>query len=512
MKQLSLFRTCLLASFLMLTGCEHEKAEAPAVPIPANELSVAILNDPVFYQPANADGEASGFDYDLLVAFAQAQGKQLLVVPVPTTAELMELLHSKQVDMVVTVPPPEPDEVVEPETPVATPAPPESRPWLMRMGLFRSVADLPAAEPKPTPRRFIYSQATREAQAIIVRHADAQVLDENHALAGHTIEVLPGTIEAENLRSINSQPPIVIEHPPVNNAIDLMARVSDYQTELAATDSLHFDVAANFYPDLQLAMKLPGKVSYVWGFRAEDDALRGAADSFITSARQNGLLVKLEDRYFGHINRITAQDSAQLMEDIRSRLPRYRNAFFEAQDTTGIDWRLLAALAYQESKWDPKATSRTGVRGMMMLTVDTAERMELDNRLSATQSIEAGARYLAELLDRLPSNIQFPDRQWLALAAYNLGMGHLNGARQFAEGMKKDSTSWYEMKKVLPLLAKREYYSRLKAGRARGGEAVIMVENVRNYYDILQRFQPARTSPSANTNLATAATANSGHP
>ena len=84
---------------------------------------------------------------------------------------------------------------------------------------------------------------------------------------------------------------------------------------------------------------------------------------------------------------------------------------------------------------------------------------------------------------------------WLALAAYNLGYGHLNGARQLAAGIKRDSTSWYDMKKVLPLMSRPEYYERLKSGPARGGEAVILVENVRIYHDILRRHEPAQRSP-----------------
>jgi len=125
-----------------------------------------------------------------------------------------------------------------------------------------------------------------------------------------------------------------------------------------------------------------------------------------------------------------------------------------------------------------------------MLTEDTADRMQVNNRLDPKESIAAGARYLADLMEQLPAGIKGPDRQWLALAAYNLGMGHLNGARQFAPGLKRDPDSWYDMKKVLPLLSRPEYYGRLKSGRARGGEAVIMVENVRTYYDILSRFEP----------------------
>ena len=183
--------------------------------------------------------------------------------------------------------------------------------------------------------------------------------------------------------------------------------------------------------------------------------------------------------------------TARFIERMQSVLPAYRVLFHAAQASTGIDWRLLAALAYQESQWEPLAASPTGVRGMMMLTGDTADRLGVSNRLDAAQSIRAGAEYLSDLRDSLPSTVREPDRLWLALAAYNLGMGHLNGARHIAKTRRADPDSWYEMKKVLPLLAQPQYYTRLKSGRGRGGEAVIMVENIRVYTDILNHHERA---------------------
>jgi membrane-bound lytic murein transglycosylase F len=205
--------------------------------------------------------------------------------------------------------------------------------------------------------------------------------------------------------------------------------------------------------------------------------------------RAEGTLARLTDRYFGHVERLNPADVIRFVERSRSVLPQYRQHFHAAQASTGIDWRLLAALAYQESHWDPLATSPTGVRGMMMLTEDTADHLRVSNRLDAKQSIRAGSQYFSDLRDSLPESVPEPDRTWMAIAAYNLGMGHFNGARHIAQSLKKDPESWYEMKMVLPLLARPEYYERLKSGRARGGEAVITAENVRMYYDILSRYE-----------------------
>jgi len=233
-----------------------------------------------------------------------------------------------------------------------------------------------------------------------------------------------------------------------------------------------------------------------WAFGGKDaEGLRAKADAFIATARADGTLARLHDRYFGHIKRINAEGVARFLDDTKSKLPQWRQHFQTAQDLTGIDWRLIAALAYQESKWDPLATSYTNVRGMMMLTEDTADYLRVKNRLDAAESIRAGARYLAELAEQVPASAKHPDRLWLALSAYNLGMGHFRGARAIAAKMKRDPDIWYEMKQVLPQLARPEVYARLKSGAARGGEAVIMVENIRSYYDVLSRLEPAHVSP-----------------
>ncbi len=201
-------------------------------------------------------------------------------------------------------------------------------------------------------------------------------------------------------------------------------------------------------------------------------------------------LVQLFGRELGVKTRfVVTRDHAELLKLLRQGKVHFA-AVSVANNAVAQDWRLLAALAYQESGWDPLATSFTGVRGIMMLTDDTADRMHVNNRLDPKQSIAAGAKYLADLIDALPAEVKQPDRTWLALAAYNLGQGHMNGARAIAIGLKRDPDSWYEMKRVLPLMARQKYYQHLKSGRTRGGEAVIMVENVRTFYDILTRFEP----------------------
>ncbi len=413
-------------------------------PEKAGEFVVAVPADSVFYQPPTEGSPGGGFEHDLLAAFAADLKVPLRAVVVGSTEEMRELLRDGKVHAAAAMP-------------------------------VDAVPDL----------RF--SAVLHKAEPLVVQHGDAAPLDAPEDLAENAVEVPKASPLLPLLRAL-TPPPRLAER--AENDLDLMARVNERQVELAATDSLHFDVAINYYPDLDVAQELDGTVTYAWAFRAEDDALRARADAFIASAQADGSMTRLRDRYYGHIKRIGGNNMAQFLQLMQTRLPRYRALFHEAQLLTGIDWRLLAAVAYQESNWDPLATSFTGVRGMMMLTEDTADRLRVSNRLDPRQSVLAGARYLVDLMDGVPKEAPHPDRLWLALSAYNIGPGHFNGAVAIARGLNRDPASWYEMKKVLPLLARPQYYERLKSGRARGGEAVIMVENIRNFYDVLSRFEP----------------------
>jgi membrane-bound lytic murein transglycosylase F len=125
----------------------------------------------------------------------------------------------------------------------------------------------------------------------------------------------------------------------------------------------------------------------------------------------------------------------------------------------------------------------------MMLTEDTADFMKVSNRLDPKQSILAGAKYFWDLKDKFPERIPEPDRTWLALAAYNIGFGHLEDARILAVRKRLNPDSWTDVKKTLPLLTNSKYFSKLKHGYASGGAPVVYVENIRTYYDIMVRFE-----------------------
>jgi membrane-bound lytic murein transglycosylase F len=235
-----------------------------------------------------------------------------------------------------------------------------------------------------------------------------------------------------------------------------------------------------------------------WAFPAHSDGtLIAAADKFLETYISSGAMATLESQLLSQSENFSVADSKRLGNLVATRLPTYEELFRKAGQKYGLDWQLLAAVAYQESHWNPRAKSPTGVRGLMMLTLDTAAEMNVSNRLDAEQSLNGGAGYLSKLKQRLPRRIVEPDRTLFALAAYNVGFGHLEDARVLTQRSGKSPDLWSDVRLFLPLLSKKKFYSKSKYGYARGAEPVLYVYNIQYYQHYLQLHSRAKQDESS---------------
>jgi membrane-bound lytic murein transglycosylase F len=348
------------------------------------------------------------------------------------------------------------------------------------------------SENSPAALRFGPSyQSVRE---LVVCNGDRPPIKNLADLAGRQLAVVAGSAHEAALREAQANLPSLQWQTHHNlTTQDLLTEVGEGTLDCAAANELQLADARNYHPNLVAYLDIAPPSKLAWGFPEDaDPGLLEQVQIFFTGIRQDGTLHRLLDRYYGHNNRLDKMDAAAFISGINTVLPHFRRMFEEAATLTGEDWRLLAALAYQESQWNPLATSYTNVRGMMMLTGDTADRMNVSNRLDARESIRAGAEYLLLLKEQMPSRIPEPDRTWLALAAYNQGYSHLEDARILTSRAGLNPDSWSDVKKWMPLLNRPNYYKTLKHGYARGGEAVILVESIRSYYDMLKRLEPGQ--------------------
>lgn len=307
------------------------------------------------------------------------------------------------------------------------------------------------------------------------------------------IVVPAGTSYAERLTTLQQKHPTLSWRAiPDTNSELLLEEVANGMLDFTVVDSHMVSIMQNYLPNLSVAMPIGESEKIAWAMsKNADPKLVKKTNDFFEKINKDGTLRNVLDRHYGSSKRLNSLDITTFLKRINTILPKYIHLFKQAEEITGLDWRLLAAVSYRESHWDTFNTSPTNVRGLMMLTESTADLMGVTDRLDPKQSIPAGAKYILKLKDTVPERIPEPDRTYMALAAYNVGYAHVEDARVLAKRLKLNPDSWADVKKTLVLLNNPDYFTTVKYGYASGGAPVIFVESVRSYQRILERFQPA---------------------
>ncbi|AQS38942.1 putative soluble lytic transglycosylase fused to an ABC-type amino acid-binding protein [Shewanella psychrophila] len=435
----------VLLTLTLLAACQKvavEQAELVPESAAKTKLNVGTLYGSQIFV-TTGQGEA-GFDYEMASRFADFLELDLEMKPYPNIGELYTALDSGEIDFIA-----------------AGLADTQTRREKYRLGppLYR------------VNQVLVYKQGTKVPK-------DISQLDEN-------ITVITDSSFVETLSQLQKlYPDLLWDQEKDKDSEELMGMIARGEITYTIADSTTFDINRRFMPELRAGPVLREKQAIVWLLPPNNsDRLMSDLLTFWHNEKRSGTLAHLNEKYFAHVKRFDYVDTRAFLRAIDNKLPRYKDKFqFYAG---GIDWRKLAATAYQESHWNPNARSPTGVRGLMMLTLPTAKQVGIENRLDPEQSIKGGAKYLNDILNRLPDSIPENQRMWFALASYNIGYGHVEDARKLAESMGLNPSAWRDLKEVLPLLQKRKYYKRTRYGYARGNEAVHYVDSIRRYYDTL---------------------------
>lgn len=349
---------------------------------------------------------------------------------------------------------------------------------------------LAAAGLTVTPKRerhVMFSKPYMKVTQQLIYHTEEPRPQSIEDLIGKRILVIGNSSHSERLRALQKDyPELQWQERHDVEMLDLQEMVHHKKVDYAILDSNAFQLNAALYPKAKVAFDLTEQEPLAWAFpKSRDTSLLNAANAFLTEYELSGALASIEETFYGHLGEIGYSGALVFARRVDSRLPKWQPMIQSAAEEAGVDWLLMAALSYQESHWNPRAKSPTGVRGFMMLTLNTAKEVGVSNRLSAEQSIRGGTRYFRKLLDRIPDSVTGQDRIWLALAAYNIGYGHLEDARNLAQQHGANPNQWASVREYLPLLTKRQYYKFTQHGYARGHEAVTYVQNIRNFYTIL---------------------------
>ena len=328
----------------------------------------------------------------------------------------------------------------------------------------------------------------RVREHLVYRRRTARPASIDQAARGQ-IEVAAASAHLRTLEELRLRSPDLVWIERENtDTEEILADVSQGRVQFTLASSTEFALNRSVHPELAIALDLSPERALTWvvSTTGQDTSLLDRVNAYFVLARHQGVIAALLDRYYGKDERFDYLFSRNFMEHLETRLPTYLDWFQEAGAKHSVDWRLLAAMGYQESKWDPHAVSFTGVRGLMQLTEDTASRMSAGDRRDPRSSIFGGAKYLSMLLRQMPPRIPEPDRTWMAVAAYNVGLGHLEDARILAQQAGRNPDRWEDVRDFLPLLSQERWYTRTKRGYARGWEPVRYVDNVQAYLRILQ--------------------------
>jgi membrane-bound lytic murein transglycosylase F len=444
----AIMRTVLLIAVAgLLCTCARQPSLLEEVQT-LGELRVVTRNSPITYYIGPAGPE--GPDYELARSFAEKLGVKLTLIEADRFGDLLTEVRLGRAHIAAA------GLTVTPE-----------RAGLVDFGpSYQQVS-----------QHVVYRRGTRRPRS----PAD---------LVGKRIEVVARSSYVESLLAARQTAPGLawIENPSAD-AGELLNRVENGEADFTVVDSNLFSVFQRFHPELLVAFDLSKGDSLAWAFqRRSEHSLIDAAGTHLADMRASGDLGHLMDRYYGHRETFDYAGTRKFIRDYKSMLPRYRTMFEAAGKRADIDWRLIAAVGYQESHWNPVAESPKGALGMMMLTPETALLMNVENRSDVAQSITAGSKYLWRMRKRiakLSPGIADPDLTWMALAAYNMGYGHLLDARRIVSLNGGNPDRWVDIKRALPLLMERRWYEQTRWGYARGHETRAYVRNIRNYYDIL---------------------------
>jgi membrane-bound lytic murein transglycosylase F len=388
----------------------------------------------------------TGFEYDLAKGFADHLGVALRPLVIEDEADMIAALRNGQADLIAA----------------GTP-------------FGKRSAHLLALGP-----------GYLEAKQVVVGRRGGSDINDISELSDSSIWITSSSARLETLNALK-----------IKNADLSWQTLSDYSSEellqmvwnrslpLTVVDSNTLAMNRRYYPELVAHFDLGKTRKLAWAMHPQNRQLQREVARWFAQPDIKNQIQGLKDYYFSHLEDFDYVDLARYRRRIQQRLPKYQTHFQEAAQQYGLDWQLVAAQAYQESHWNPRAKSFTGVRGIMMLTQETAKTLGLKNRLEAKDSIFAGAHYLARLHQMIGDEVSEPDRMLMALAAYNLGFGHLQDARTLADRLGKPANTWHGVRTVLPLLQKKKYYSSLPNGYARGSEAVQYVDRIRTYHKVL---------------------------
>ena len=389
-------------------------------------------------------GELLGFEYDLVREFARQNDLRLELVVPPSRSALLTWLQQGRGDLVAAG---------------------------LTIGAQRGFANMSTTR----PYNFV--------REIVVGRADEDTLLSEQDLAGRTVAVRRSSSywqTAERLRAEGVDVRVQLVPEDVETA-DIIQNVAAGEYDLTIADSHVLAVELVARDDIRGLLAVSDTIGHGWLVRSDNTELLQALNRFIRSEYRGRFYNITYNRYFRNPENI--QEQIPERTAVTGRISEYDNLFQEAAESAGFDWRLIAAMSWQESRFTPDAESHMGAQGLMQLLPSTAEAFGAPDPFDPESNVRAGISYLSWQLDLIDNAATEDDHLYFALASYNAGFGHLSDARRLASDRGLDPNRWFgHVAEVMPLLQRQEYFSRSAHGYCRCIEPVQYVSAISRQY------------------------------
>jgi len=418
-------------------------------------IRVLTRNNPVTYFLHK--GEQRGFDYDLAKLLSKELGVRLEMVVVPSRDQLV--------------------------------------PWLLE-----GRGDLIAASLTVTPERkeqVAFSTPYLYVEEVLVSGKKGPKLTSLADLKGQKVLLRPSSSYVGTLKAL-AEATGPVEMVTADEALEteqLIAQVARGDAPFTVADSHILKAELAFRDDVDVALVLAteppksawddltsGSKEIAFAVRPTNPKLKEAVDRFVKKTYRGMEYNMARKRYFENPRKISEAKSERV--GVGGQFSQYDELIKKYSAKYGLDWRLMAALAYQESRFDPTVKSWVGAIGLFQTMPTTAREMGFENPEDPEQSTHAGIKYVHYLLTRIDPSIPFKHRVRFAMAAYNAGLGHVEDAQRLAASMGLNPKKWFKnVETAMLLLEQPKHYKKARYGYCRGSEPVQYVSQIQNRYD-----------------------------
>ena len=332
-------------------------------------------------------------------------------------------------------------------------------------------------------KELIYCGKENISHQVLVQRNGKELLRDVTQLVGKEVYVMPGKYE-ERLDNLNNElgGGIIIKEVSQDSITneDLIEMVAKGKIDYTVTNNELAKINKTYNPNINISLEISFDQRSAWAVRKTSPKLAEAADKWHRENINSAEFEASARRYF-ELNKHTPQGSILSLKD--GRISYYDDLFRKYASQINWDWRLLAALVYTESNFNPSAVSWAGARGLMQLMPSTARAFGVPAGMESDpeQSIKGGVRYIADLQKIFSKIEDKKERIMFVLASYNAGIGHVFDAMALAYKYGKDKYVWNGNVAVYMLLKNREEYYKdpvCKSGYFRGTETYNFVRDV----------------------------------